>query len=427
MNINERRQFLKKITSFGAVFALDGFLNPVFSTILQEKATVDARTIAMDEDFWKWVRKEFDVSKRIINLNNGGVSPCPRSVQNAMFENFKMSNEAPTYYMWRILDKGREALRVRLAALAGCEHEEIAINRNATEALNTVVFGLNFTKGDEIVNTAQDYPAMINAWKQREKRDGIVVKTIHLTLPEEDDNAIVQKFVEQFTPKTKLVHITHIINWTGQILPVRKIADEAHKRGIEVLVDGAHSFAHLKFTIPELGADYFGTSLHKWLYAPFGSGMLYIKKEKIKKVWALLSSNEPDSGDIKKFEALGTRSFASEIAIGNAIDFNAIIGTDRKLERLIYLKQYWCNAVKDLKNIQFNTTLNPEKSCAIANVKLKNMTAAVLDSKLFNDYKIHTVNIQWPGIDGIRITPNLYTSTKDLDKLIDAFTKLDKE
>jgi selenocysteine lyase/cysteine desulfurase len=426
MMTNDRRDFIKKMSSLGGFLALDGFFSQGFSEVLKSKASIDTKSIAADEDFWKWVRQEFDVSKRIINLNNGGVSPCPRAVQNAMFAYFKMSNEAPTYYMWRILDKGREALRARLATLAGCLPEEIAINRNATESLNTVIFGLNFQKGDEIVHTAQDYPSSINAWKQREKRDGIVLKTIHLDLPQDDDEVLVQKFIEQFTSKTKLVHITHIINWTGQILPVKKIAAAAHKLGIEVLVDGAHSFAHLKFNIPDLDADYFGTSLHKWLYAPFGSGLLYIKKEKINKVWALLSSNEPDSGDIKKFESLGTRSFASEMAIGNAIDFYDIIGKERKQERLIYLKQYWCNQVKDLKNIQFNTTLNTEKSCAIANVKLKNMTAGILDSKLFNDYKIHTVNIQWPGIDGIRITPNLYTSTKDLDKLVAAFVKLNK-
>jgi selenocysteine lyase/cysteine desulfurase len=426
MNSNNRRDFLKKLGTIGGFIALDGYLKPGFSETLKHYSAGNARLLAGKEDFWDWVRKEFDVSKNLINLNNGGVSPCPRAVQNAMFEYFKMSNEAPSYYMWRILDKGREGLRKKLAEAAGCLPDEIAINRNSTEALNTVIFGLDLKKGDEIVGSFQDYPNMINAWKQREKREGVVYKQITINSPQESDEKLVAQYVNEFTPNTKLVHLTHIINWTGQILPVKKIANEAHKRGIEVLVDGAHSFAHLQFTIPELDADYFGTSLHKWLYAPFGSGMLYIKKEKINSIWALLSNNVPDGTDIRKFESLGTRSFASEMAIGNAVDFYNLIQPERKIQRLIYLKQYWTQAVKDLSNIHFNTTLDPLKSCAITNVRLKNITAAQLDSKLMELYKIHTVNIQWPGIDGIRVTPNIYTSTADLDKLIEAFVKLNK-
>jgi selenocysteine lyase/cysteine desulfurase len=423
MKQQNRRDFLQKIGTIGGFLALDPFLNKGFANELTQ---LPQHNIADNEDFWGWVRREFDVSKRIINLNNGGVSPCPRSVQNAMFEYFKMSNEAPSYYMWRILDKGREGLRKKLAVLAGTSETEIAINRNSTEALNTIIFGLDLKKDDEVVTTLQDYPNMINAWKQREKRDGIKIIRLDLKLPEDNDTILVNQFVNAFTEKTKLVHLTHIINWTGQILPVKKIADAAHARGIEVLVDGAHSFAQLNYKIPDLGADYFGTSLHKWLYAPFGSGMLYIKKEKINKVWALLSNDKPDSDDIKKFESLGTRSFASEMAIGNAVDFHHLIGSQRKMDRLIYLKQYWTNKVKDINNVKMNTSLDDSKSCAIANVKLKNMTTPELDAALFNNYKIHAVGIQWPGVDGVRITPNLYTSTKDLDKLVEAINKLSK-
>jgi selenocysteine lyase/cysteine desulfurase len=424
MEKQHRRDFLQKIGTIGGFLALEPFLNKGFANELNK--ITENYNATDNEDFWGWVRKEFDVSKRLINLNNGGVSPCPRSVQNAMFEYFKMSNEAPSYYMWRILDKGREGLRKKLADLAGTSETEIAINRNSTEALNTIIFGLDLKKDDEVVTTLQDYPNMINAWKQREKRDGIKIIRLDLKLPEDDDTVLVNQFVNAFTEKTKLVHLTHIINWTGQLLPVKKIADAAHARGIEVLVDGAHSFAQLNYKIPDLGADYFGTSLHKWLYAPFGSGMLYIKKEKIHKVWALLSNNEPDSDDIKKFESLGTRSFASEMAIGNAVDFHNLIGSQRKMDRLIYLKQYWCNKVKDISNVKINTSLDDAKSCAIANVKLKNMTTMQLDAALFNDYKIHSVGIQWPGVDGVRLTPNIYTSTKDLDKLVDAIYKLSK-
>jgi selenocysteine lyase/cysteine desulfurase len=224
-----------------------------------------------------------------------------------------------------------------------------------------------------------------------------------------------------------LVHLTHIINWTGQILPVKKIAFEAHKRGIEVLVDGAHSFAHLDYKIPDLDADYFGTSLHKWLHAPFGSGLLYIKKEKIGKVWALLSNNEPDGPDIRKFESLGTRSFASEMAIGHAVDFHNTIGAARKQARLKYLKQYWTAQLKQNPKVQFATTLNAEKSCAICTFRLSNMKTAELDYQLLEKYRIHTVGINWPGVDGVRVTPNVYTSLKDLDRLVKAVNEISNQ
>ncbi len=424
---NSRRQFLKNASLSSGFLTFSSFLNNGFANELLQHNKLASNVAASDEDFWKWVQKEWNVSKNLINFNNGGVSPCPRSIQKAMFANFTMSNEIPSYNMWRVLDKQRVSVRQKLVDIAGCKPTEIAINRNSTEALNTIIFGLDLKKEDHIIGTKQDYPNVINAYKQRQKRDGIHYEQIDLNLPEDDDEKIVQQFVNAFTQKTKIVHLTHIINWTGQILPIRKIADAAHKKGIEVIVDAAHSFAHLNFKIEDLGADYLGTSLHKWLYAPFGSGMLYIKEEKIKNVWALLSNNEPDSNDIKKFESLGTRNFATEMAIGDAADFYQLIGAQRKQERLIYLKQYWCNAVKDLTNIQFNTTLNSDKSCAIANAKLKNMTTAQLDNAFMQQYKMHTVGIQWPGIDGVRITPNLYTTIKDLDILIDAFITLNKK
>jgi selenocysteine lyase/cysteine desulfurase len=422
--MNTRRAFFGKLGALTGALALESFFKPGFAQNMAGYAQEAPAGIASNEDFWGWVRQEFNTSPNLVNLNNGGVSPSPRSVQEAMFQYFRMSNEAPSYYMWRILDANREGLRGKLADLAGCSTDEIAINRNATEALNTVIFGLPLQKGDEVVGTMQDYPNMINAWKQREKRDGIVLKRIDLKLPEDDEEVLVKQFTSQFTARTKIVHLTHIINWTGQILPVRKIAAEARKRGIEVLVDGAHSFAHLDYKIPDLDCDYFGTSLHKWLHAPFGSGLLYIKKERIKKIWALMGSNEPDGPDIRKFESLGTRSFASEMAIGHAVDFHHIIGAARKEARLKYLKAYWTEKVKNNPKVIFGTTLNPQYSCAIANVRLRNMTTAQLDSQLMEKYRIHAVGIQWPGVDGIRVTPNVYTSLKDLDRLVNALNEL---
>jgi selenocysteine lyase/cysteine desulfurase len=322
--------------------------------------------------------------------------------------------------MWQILDQGREPLREKLAGLCGCDKEEIAINRNSTEGLNTVIFGLNLKAGDEVVLTKQDYPNMINAWKQREKRDGIKLVWVDLNLPEEDENILAAQYIKAFTPRTKVVMVTHLINWCGQIMPVRKIADAAHKRGIDVIADGAHTLAHFEFKIPDLGCDYFASSLHKWLSAPFGSGLLYIRREKIKDVWALLSNNEPDGTDIRKFESLGTRSFASEMAIGAAVDFHDTMGSPRKEARLRMLKNYWVDQVRQHPKISFNQPASSHLSCAIASIAVAGKKPEEVSGELFSKYKIHTVAINWENIHGVRVTPNVYTSKKDLDKLAGA-------
>ncbi len=382
-----------------------------------------------DEDFWSWVKNSYTVSDTPINLNNGGVSPQPKIVQDMHKQYLDLCNDGPSYYMWRILDQGREPLRTKLAELAGCSAEEIAIDRNTTEAINTVIFGLNMKAGDEVVLTKQDYPNMINAWKQREKRDGIKLVWIDLELPSEDNEAIVKKFTSAFTSKTRIVHITHVINWTGQILPARDIARKAHAQGIEVLVDGAHSFAHFEYKIPDLECDYFGTSLHKWLCAPLGSGMLYIKKEKIKDIWPLLSNDNPNSEDIRKFESLGTRNMASEMAISTAIDFHYIIGAKRKEDRLRFLKNYWAEKVENIPGVKLVTSLKPEFSCALAMVAIDGITVSDLESKLYTKYKIHTSPINWElgNIHGVRVTPNVYTSTRELDILVEAITDIAKK
>ncbi|MFN5640888.1 MAG: aminotransferase class V-fold PLP-dependent enzyme [Sphingobacteriales bacterium] len=373
-----------------------------------------------DEDFWGWIREAYTMSPNIINFNNGGVAPQPKVVQDAHIRYYQYCNEAPTYYMWQILDQGREPLRQKLAEVAGCDAEEIAINRNSTEGLNSVIFGLNLNKGDEVVLSKMDYPNMINAWKQREKRDGIKLIWLDLQMPMLHDDDIVKAYTSAFTSKTKVVHVTHLVNWTGQILPIKKIADEAHKKGIEVIGDGAHTFAHFEFKIPDLGCDYFATSLHKWLSAPFGSGLLYIKKEKIKNVWALLSNNEPDGPDIRKFESLGTRSFASEMAIGTAVDFYQVIGAKRKEDRLRFLKDHWVNKVKDLPKIHFYQPNTKHQSCAIANVGVLGKKPEEVSGELFSKHKIHTVAINWENVHGVRVTPNVYSTTKELDKLASA-------
>ena len=426
MSLNSRRRFLQRAGVFSATAFLTSLAKPAWSRnldqALSQSAGISPEELATDEDFWYYIQQSFTVSPSLISLNNGGVSPAPKTVQDAMKRYYDLSNEAPSYYMWRVLDQGREPLRKNLAKLAGCSPEEIAINRNSSEGLETVIFGLQLKAGDEVVAAKQDYPNMINAYKQRELRDGIKMVWINLELPSEDENYLVSQFVNAFTSKTKVVHITHIINWNGQILPVKKIAQEAHKRGIEVVVDGAHSFAHFDFKVPELDADYYAGSLHKWLYAPIGSGVLYVRKEKIKNIYPMFAVDNPLKDDIRKFEALGTRPFFIEQAIGKAIEFHEMIGAERKEKRLHYLKNYWMEKVKGLPGVKLNTSLHPKWGCAIGNVGVEGRKPGELDSFLMDKYKVHTVAIEWENIKGVRVTPNVYTTTKQLDVLVEGIT-----
>jgi len=431
MDTSNRRRFLQKAGIFSVTAFLSTFAKPAWSrnleTALKEADGISPDDLASEEDFWYYIQQSFTVSPYLINLNNGGVSPAPKTVQDAMKRYYDLCNEAPSFYMWRELDKGREPLRKSLAAIAGCSAEEIAINRNSSEGLETVIFGLQLKPGDEVVAAKQDYPNMINAYNQREMRDGIKMVWINLDLPSEDEDYLVQQYVKAFTAKTKVVHVTHIINWNGQILPVKKIATEAHKRGIEVVVDGAHSFAHFNFKVPDLGADYFAASLHKWLYAPIGTGMLYVKKEKIKNLYPLFATSEnPLKDDIRKFENLGTRPFFIEQAIGKAIEFHDMIGIERKEKRLHYLKDYWMEKVKDIPKVRLNTSLLPQWGCAIGNVGVEGKKPGELDSYLLDKYKVHTVAITWENIVGVRITPNVYTTTKNLDVLVEGITAFAK-
>lgn len=428
--MNSRRKFLYGISSAAGAFGFLSIANNSFAADALKKFerfhSLQPTDALNDEDFWNWVKESYTVSPNILNLNNGGVSPQPKVVQDAHIRYYQYCNEGPSYYMWQILDQGREALRGKLADLAGCSADEIAINRNATEGLNTVIFGLNLKAGDEVVLTKQDYPNMMNAWKQREKRDGVKLVWLDLPLPMENEEEIVRKYVSAFTPKTKIVHVTHLINWTGQIMPVKKIAQEAHKRGIEVIADGAHTFGHFDFAIPDLECDYFATSLHKWLSAPFGSGMMYVKKEKIRNIWALLSNGEPDGPDIKKFESLGTRSFASEMAIGTAVDFHNGIGSKRKEDRLRFLKDYWVDKVKAMPKVSFMQPKTSFMSCAIATIAIEGKKPGEVASTLIEKYKIHTVGIDWENIHAVRVTPHVYTSLKDLDRLVTAIKEIAK-
>ena len=427
----KRRNFVKQIGLMAGAFSANSLFNQAhaaeFEHINLLKQDVSAKDLAMDEDYWSIIQQSYTTSPALINLNNGGVSPSPRIVQDAVERFNKMTNEGPSYYMWRILDQGREPLRYKLAQLAGADPEEIAVNRNATEALNTVIFGLNLKAGDEIIGTKQDYPNMINAWRQRAQRDGIVYNQISFQFPIENDEEIVAGFEKAITPKTKIIHITHIINWIGQILPVKKITDMAKKHGIETIVDGAHSFGLLDYNIPDLGCDYYGTSLHKFLSAPIGSGMLWIKKEKIEKIWPLVCNDKPNGTDIRKFETLGTRSFPIEQGIGEAVNFQNGIGSKRKEERIRYLKNYWATRVQNIPKVKIHTSFKDEYACAICGVSVDGMTPGELDSALFSNYKIHTVGIVWENISCVRITPHVYTRIQELDKLVMAIDTIAKK
>ena len=426
-----RRNFVKQIGLMAGAFSANSLFNQAhaaeFEHINLLKQDVSAKDLAMDEDYWSIIQQSYTTSPALINLNNGGVSPSPRIVQDAVERFNKMTNEGPSYYMWRILDQGREPLRYKLAHLAGADPEEIAVNRNATEALNTVIFGLNLKAGDEIIGTKQDYPNMINAWRQRAQRDGIIYNQISFQFPIENDEEIVAGFEKAITPKTKIIHITHIINWIGQILPVKKITDMAKKHGIETIVDGAHSFGLLDYKIPDLGCDYYGTSLHKFLSAPIGSGMLWIKKEKIEKIWPLVCNDKPNGTDIRKFETLGTRSFPIEQGIGEAVNFQNGIGSKRKEERIRYLKNYWATRVQNIAKVKIHTSFKDEYACAICGVSVDGMTPGELDSALFSNYKIHTVGIVWENISCVRITPHVYTRIQELDKLVMAIDTIAKK
>lgn len=375
---------------------------------------------ATDEDFWRQIREAFTVSPNFINLNNGGVSPQPLLVQERHVRNYHYCNEGPSFFMWRQLDKEREPLRKKLAELCGVAAEELAINRNATEGLNTIIFGLQLKAGDEVVLSTTDYPNMMNAWKQREKRDGVKLVWITIPQPTENEQEIVKLYEKAITPKTRIVHITHMINWTGNLVPCKAIADMAHSKGCEVIVDAAHSFAQVDFKFPDTGADYLATALHKWLCAPFGTGLLYIKKEKIKNIWALLSAVEPDGSNITKFESLGTRSFASEMAIGSAVDFHLMIGADRKEARLRYLKDYWTSRVAHLPGIRFYSSLKKEWACAMATVGFEGHAENRIERFLLDNYNIHCTTIAHNGMQGVRISPSIYTSLSDLDTLVKA-------
>jgi isopenicillin-N epimerase len=371
---------------------------------------------AMDEDYWFTIQNAFTVTRGIVNLNNGGVSPSPRIVTEALVRYIWQQEDATAYTMWQLLEPQSETIRTGLAEMFDCDREEIAITRNASESLEILLLGMDFKPGDEILTTTQDYGRMLTTLRQRERREGLVLKLVKIPIPPKNLNEITAAFEAGITPRTRLILMAHQINITGQITPVKAVCDMARAKGIETIVDGAHSFGQFDFTQKDLGCDYFGTSLHKWLFAPKGSGLLFVKRDRIPKIWPLMAADSKQANDIRKFEEVGTHSAAPRLAIGEALLFHRGIGGKRKEARLRYLSRYWMNRLKDIPKVRFNTSFDSNQSCAIANVNLEGVDPRKIGSYLFDNHRIFTTPIVHEEFQGIRITPNLYTTLAELDR-----------
>ncbi len=421
--MSSRKQFINQISGGALALASTAFLTKPLSDSFYEDLNSfsgSALDIAKDEDFWATVQQAFTVDRSLINLNNGGVSPSPEFVQAAMKKHLDFSNQAPVYNMWRILEPRREGVRQRIARMFGVDTEEIALTRNASESLQICQLGIDLKKGDEVLTTDQDYPRMITTFQQRERREGIKPNQFSIPVPAENDDEIVSLFEQNITPKTKLILMSHIVNISGQILPVKKVVQMARKKGIPVIVDGAHAFAHFSFNQEDLDCDYYTTSLHKWLFAPHGTGMLYVKKDKIKDLWPMMAAPETMDENIRKFEEIGTHPAANFLAIGEALTFHEGIGSDRKEARLKYLNDYWIDQLIDNDRVVLHTSRNPKYACAIATVELKGIAPNDLNAALWRDYRIITTPINHHQFKGIRVTPNVYTTLEELDRFVDA-------
>jgi selenocysteine lyase/cysteine desulfurase len=376
--------------------------------------------IAKDEDFWSEVRAAFSVDRNIINLNNGYCSPSPRPVQDALRRYLEYTDMGPYHTMVAVLERQVEAVRVQLARAAGCDPEEMAITRNASESLENAQYGIDLKPGDEVLTTNQDYPRMITTFQQRARREGIVLKTISFPVPPPSMDDLYQRFERAITPRTKLILFCHITNRTGQIFPVRRICQLARSRGIPAIVDGAHAFSHFPFRISDLDCDYYGTSLHKWTYAPVGTGFLYVRKSRIASTWSLMASGEKQAGDIRKFEEIGTHPAANHNAISEALLFNESLGVDRKAARLRYLRDRWATRLAENKKCRILHSTDPAQSCGIGFLAFApGVSGASMRESLWNKYGILTTFMDHEEYGGLRITPNVYTTLREIDTFAD--------
>ena len=428
----DKRTFIKGMTLTGLGWPLtsksiagEPTIKPVAQRVAPYKH-IPADRLAADEEFWSGIRSGYKLKPDYINLENGYYNIQPEEILQAFMKHVKEVNYEGAYYMRTVQFERKKAIAARLAQLAGCAPEELIITRNTTESLDMIIGGYPWKQGDEAIMAYQDYGAMLAMFKQVEKRHQIVSKLVSVPNDPQSDEEIVKVYEQAITPRTRLLMVCHMVNITGQILPVRKICDMAHARGVEVMVDGAHAHAHIRYTIPQLDCDYYGASLHKWLSVPLGAGMLYVKKGHTDKIWPLLAEPGETATGIDRLNHTGTLPVHTDLAIGDALDFYQNLGPERKESRLHYLQQYWTTRVRDVPNIVINTPRDPARSCAIANVGVRTMKPADLAARLLNQYKIYTVAIDSPaaGVQGCRITPNIYTLTSELDTLVTALKEL---
>ncbi|MEZ4586856.1 MAG: aminotransferase class V-fold PLP-dependent enzyme [Gemmatimonadales bacterium] len=411
-----RRQFME--TLVGATAVAPAFRPDSFRQIL--KARERGSGAVEDEAYWGEIQRAFDTDRTLVNLNNGGVCPTPTHVLEAMIRDLRFSNEIPVNHMWSVLEPRIESVRRDLARDFGCDPEEMAITRNASEANETMILGLDLARGDEVIVTNQNYGRMLTTWDQRARREGIVIKSISFEVPPRSQQYLVDRFAEAITPRTRAIEVTHITNLTGQIMPVKQLVDLARPKGIQVLVDGAHAYAHFPFTRDELGCDYYGTSLHKWLLAPVGTGFLYVRRDKIKGLWPLMAAPTSMNENVRKYEEIGTHPAANHNAISLALAFHRSIGAERKIARLRYLRDRWAKRLlSESDRIRIPTQLDTPYAGAIALVGIDGIDPVKLHGWLLNDHRIQTVAIVHPEFSGLRITPNVFTTVDEVDLFAD--------
>src|SRR5215210_1977417 len=422
----DRRRFLSKV---GKGLGLAALSSSAVASLLKDVnaaakrvAHLTADEAARDENFWFDIQQAFSVTRGLVNLNNGGVSPSPRIVTEALVRYIWQQEDATAYTMWEILEPQSETIRTGLAELMGCDREEVAITRNASDSLEAILLGFDLRAGDEVLTTTQDYPRMLTTLRQRERRDRIRLKLVKIPVPPKDPSEITAAYEAGFTSRTRLVLVSHVINLTGQITPVRDICELARRRGVETIVDGAHSFAQFRFKRDDLGCDYFGTSLHKWLHAPKGTGLLYVRRDKIKQVWPLMAAERAQDEDIRKFEETGTRSAAQRLAIGEALLFHQGVGPERKEARLRLLARYWMNRLKAEPRVRFNTSFDDRQSCALANLHSEGTDPVAVCEYLFRRHKIFATPIVHDEFKGVRVTPSVYNTLKELDRFCEVMS-----
>ena len=407
----------------GAGFALPSLRPVAFRRLASAGAIAGGRSplaVAEDEAYWGEIQRAFDVDRTMVNLNNGGCSPAPAHVLEQLIRDIRFSNELPTEHMWRVLEPRVESVRRDLATEFGCDPEEMAITRNASEANETMIFGTDLARGDEVIVTTQNYPRMLNAWRQRERREGIVLKAVKIETPVASTASFVEHIAGAITPRTKVIEVMHISFQTGYIAPVREIVELAKPRGIRVFVDGAHAFAHFPFTRDELGCDYYGTSLHKWLHAPIGTGFLYVRRDRIKSLWPLMAGSIEQESNIRKYEEIGTHPAANHNAISVAVAFHRAIGAERKIARLRLLRDRWAKQVLAASDrARMLTPMGPGRSGAIGVLAIEGMDMAKLGEWLLGQHRIVTTPLVSEEFKGVRITPNVYTTLDEVDLFAD--------